>query len=70
MNYKYTDSTLKSMTKQELIEYIRCLEHDLQNAEEMNQRQYEILNKVAEAMKGNESNAASKASQENDTENV
>ena len=51
MKSKYTDSTLNSMTKQELIEYIRCLEHNLQNAEEMNQRQYDILNKVAETLK-------------------
>lgn len=56
MKSKYADSTLNSMTKQELIEYIRCLEHNLQNAEEMNQRQYEILNKVAETLKGSESN--------------
>lgn len=56
MESKYTDSTLQSMTKQELIEYIRCLEHNLQNVEEMNQRQYEMLNKVAETLKGGESN--------------
>lgn len=43
MKAKYADSTLQRMTKQELIEYIRCLEHNLQNAEETNQRQYEIL---------------------------
>lgn len=56
MKSKYADSTLQSMTKQELIEYIRCLEHNLQNVEEMNQRQYEILNKVAETLKGSGSN--------------
>lgn len=37
----YSDSTLKSMTKDELIEVIRCLENNLRNAYETNDIQYE-----------------------------
>lgn len=37
----YSDSTLKSMTKDELIEVIRCLENNLRNAHETNDIQYE-----------------------------
>ena len=37
----YSDSTLKSMTKDELIEVIRCLESNLRNAHETNDIQYE-----------------------------
>ena len=37
----YSDSTLKSMTKDELIEIIRCLESNLRNAHETNDIQYE-----------------------------
>lgn len=41
---KYSDSTLYSLSKKELIEYIRCLEHNLEN-----ERQYEMLmDKVVE----------------------
>lgn len=37
----YSDSTLKSMTKDELIDIIRCLESNLRNAHETNDIQYE-----------------------------
>lgn len=37
----YSDSTLKSMTKNELINIIRCLESNLRNAYETNDIQYE-----------------------------
>lgn len=37
----YSDSTLKSMTKDELIDIIRCLESNLRNARETNDIQYE-----------------------------
>lgn len=37
----YSDSTLKSMTKNELIGIIRCLESNLRNAHETNNIQYE-----------------------------
>ena len=37
----YSDSTLKSMTKVELINIIRCLESNLRNAHETNDVQYE-----------------------------
>ena len=37
----YSDSTLKSMTKNELIDIIRCLESNLKNAHETNDIRYE-----------------------------
>ena len=37
----YSDSTLKSMTKDELIDIIRCLESNLRNAHETKNIQYE-----------------------------
>ena len=37
----YSDSTLKSMTKDELIDIIRCLESNLRNTHETNDIQYE-----------------------------
>ena len=37
----YSDSTLKSMTKDELIDIIRSLESNLRNAHETNDIQYE-----------------------------
>ena len=37
----YSDSTLKSMTKDKLINIIRCLENNLGNAHETNDIQYE-----------------------------
>lgn len=37
----YSDSTLKYMTKDELINIIRCLESNLRNAHETNDIQYE-----------------------------
>ena len=41
----YSDSTLKSMTKDELIDIIRCLESNLKNAYETNNIQYENCKK-------------------------
>lgn len=37
----YSDSTLKPMTKDELIDIIRCLENNLRNAHETNDIQYD-----------------------------
>lgn len=37
----YSDSTLKSMTKDKLIDIIRCLESNLGNAHETNDIEYE-----------------------------
>lgn len=42
----YSDSTLKSMTKDELIGIIRCLESNLRNAYETNNIQYENCKKL------------------------
>ena len=42
----YSDSTLKSMTKDELIDIIRCLESNLRNAHETNDIQYENCKKL------------------------
>lgn len=39
----YTDATLKSMKKDNLIGIIRCLEHNLSVAEERNSNQFRIL---------------------------
>lgn len=42
----YSDSTLKSMTKDELIDIIRCLESNLRNTYETNNIQYENCKKL------------------------
>ena len=42
----YSDSTLKSMTKDKLIDIIRCLETNLRNAHETNDIQYENCKKL------------------------
>ena len=42
----YSDSTLKSMTKDELIDIIRCLESNLRNAHETNYIQYKNCTKL------------------------
>lgn len=42
----YSDSTLKSMTKDELIDIICCLESNLRNAYETNDIQYENCKKL------------------------
>jgi hypothetical protein len=42
----YSDSTLKSMTKDELIDIIRCLESNLRNAHETNDIQYKNCTKL------------------------
>ena len=47
----YSDSTLKSMTKDELIDIIRCLESNLRNARETNNIQYENCKRL---LSGNE----------------
>lgn len=41
MEETYSDNTLKFMTKDELIDIIRCLESNLRNAHETNDIQYE-----------------------------
>lgn len=42
----YSDSTLKSMKKNELIEIIRCLESNLRNSYKINDFQYENCKKL------------------------
>lgn len=42
----YSDNTLKSMTKDELIDIIRCLESNLRNAHETNDIQYKNCTKL------------------------
>ena len=42
----YSDSTLKSMTKDELIDIIRCLESNLRNVYDTNDIQYENCKKL------------------------
>lgn len=42
----YSDNTLKSMTKDELIDIIRCLERNLRNAHETNDIQYKNCTKL------------------------
>ena len=42
----YSDSTLKSMAKDELIDIIRCLESNLRNTYETNNIQYENCKKL------------------------
>lgn len=48
----YSDSTLKSMTKDALIDFIRCLETNLRNSYEENDIQREICKKLFEEEKG------------------
>lgn len=48
MKNGYADSTLLGMTKHELIEEIRCLEHNLRGAEETNNRQYFYLTELCD----------------------
>lgn len=40
---QYAGSTLNRRTKDELIEIIRCLEHNVKGLEEMNSRQFKLL---------------------------
>ncbi len=40
---KYTDSTLFRMTKSELVDWIRCLEHSIEVEQERNERQFQML---------------------------
>lgn len=48
MKMVYADSTLTRMTKRELVEQIRCLEHNLRNAEKINDRQYFYLTELCD----------------------
>jgi hypothetical protein len=43
MNKPYSDSTLMSMTKRQLIEQIRILENNIEAVEERTDRQYKLL---------------------------
>lgn len=47
-NYQpsYSDSYLMSMTKKQLIEHIRILEHNIDVANEQSENQYRLLSKV------------------------
>lgn len=42
-NKTYATSTLLRMTKNELVEHIRCLESTIENLEFQNENQYKIL---------------------------
>lgn len=42
---KYKDGTLMGFTKKQLIEIIRCLEHNIEVLEERNQNQFNLLMK-------------------------
>lgn len=54
MNYlknhqpSYSDSYLMSMTKKQLIEHIRILEHNIDVVEEQSKNQYRLLSKVSD----------------------
>lgn len=54
MNYlknhqpSYSDSYLMSMTKKQLIEHIRILEHNIDVANEQSENQYRLLSKVSD----------------------
>ena len=54
MNYlknhqpSYSDSYLMSMTKKQLIEHIRILEHNIDVANEQSENQYRLLLKVSD----------------------
>lgn len=49
-NYQpsYSDSYLMSMTKKQLIEHIRILEHNIDVANEQSKNQYRLLSKVSD----------------------
>lgn len=53
----YADSTLKAMTKDKLIEFIRCLEYNLRNAYEENELQRQVFIKQFEGEKNGEKEA-------------
>ena len=54
MNYlknhqpSYSDSYLMSMTKKQLIEHIRILEHNIDVANEQSENQYRLLSRVSD----------------------
>ena len=43
MRKGYSDSTLMRMKKEQLIEIIRCLEHNVEAVEDMNKNQFALL---------------------------
>lgn len=47
-NYQptYSDSYLMSMTKKQLIEHIRILEHNIDVAQEQSDNQYKLLSRI------------------------
>ena len=49
-NYQpsYSDSYLMSMTKKQLIEHIRILEHNIDVANKQSENQYRLLSKVSD----------------------
>lgn len=49
-NYQptYSDSYLMSMTKKQLIEHIRILEHNIDVANEQSENQYRMLSRVSD----------------------
>lgn len=61
---KYSDSTLYKLSKQELIEHIRCLEHNLKTAKKCNERQYQMLMNTAIEIKHQEDNETIRLLQE------
>lgn len=48
-NYQpsYSDSYLMSMTKKQLIEHIRILEHNIDVVQEQSENQYRLLSRVS-----------------------
>ena len=40
---KYATSTLKRFTKKELVEYIECLQHNLESEEQLNTHMYKTI---------------------------
>ncbi len=44
----YSDSYLMSMTKKQLIEHIRILEHNIDVANEQSENQYNLLSRVSD----------------------
>lgn len=44
----YSDSYLMSMTKKQLIEHIRILEHNIDVVQEQSENQYRLLSRVSD----------------------
>ncbi len=53
----YSDSTMKSWTKQKLIDFIRCLETNCENLEYLNHNQFKVLCRLTRNLSSNEFDA-------------